>query len=375
MKRLDQVGSFLRPKKLKDARESYAKGEISKESLKNIENECVAELVRLQNENGLYYINDGEFKRSWWHLDFYWGFDGVQKLVKEEGFNFNDIKTRAEGVKITGKIECKNHPFLENFKDLINIAKNQNIDISRLKLTIPSPNMFIYSLLINPNDVAKVEHYSDNDELKKDILKAYDDFYKAFYELGGRYIHLDDVSFGLFCDENIRARIEKRGINIPKCIEDAVDYLNESLKNLPQDMITSVHICKGNFRSRHYASGGYDYVAKKLFSSLNVKKFFLEFDDDRSGDFSPLKYIKNQIVVLGILTTKVEKNPSLDELKQRAYEASKIISPRLIEFSTQCGFSSTEEGNEISYESQWEKIRLLVSLNKELEKENFFDKE
>ncbi len=374
MRKLDQVGSFLRPAKLKTARVDFANGKINAEQLRVIENECIKDLLKKCDENNLYYLTDGEFKRSWFHLDFFWGFKGVEKIIKEKGYIFKGIETRAEGAKITGKIECVNHPFIANFKDLIQTAKELGIDTNRLKITIPSPAMFLHTLFTRASNNAVIEYYeNDYEAIKKDILKAYDDFYKEFYAIGGRYIHLDDVSFGSFCDAGLRADLENGGENPAKIVDEYVDYLNESIKNLPKDLITSIHVCKGNYRSRYYASGGYEFVAKKLFKELNVDKFFLEFDDDRSGDFTPLRFIKNQTVVLGLLTTKVEANPSLETLKARAAEAAKIISPKQIEFSTQCGFSSTEEGNEISEETQWQKIRLLNELNASLEAEGFFN--
>ena len=374
MKRLDQVGSFLRPLKLKEARESYAKGEIDAAGLRAVEDECIAELVELEDKNGVYYISDGEFRRSWWHLDFYWGFNGVEKVVRKEGYVFKGIVTRAEGMKIVGKIDGKNHPFVKDFKDFKAIANQKGISDDRLKITIPSPSMLLYMLFIRGGIKESIDVYAkDYDSLKKDILNAYKDVYDALYEAGCRYIQLDDVSFGSFCDDNFIQGLKDNGIDANATSELYVDYLNESLKDIKDDVITGIHICRGNYRSHFSCSGGYEKVAKKLFGELKIKNFFLEFDTDRAGGFEPLRYVKDQNVVLGLLTTKEAKSPSLDELKQRANEAKKYVKASQIRFSTQCGFSSTEEGNEISYENQWDKIKLLVELEKELEKEGFWN--
>ncbi|WP_267523874.1 5-methyltetrahydropteroyltriglutamate--homocysteine S-methyltransferase [Campylobacter sp. MG1] len=373
MRKLDQVGSFLRPIKLKTARSEFANGKITSEQLRKVEDECIKELLIECDKNGLYYLTDGEFRRSWWHLDFYWGFSGVEKVIREKGYIFKGIETRAEGVKIVGKIECKNHPFIKDYARLVELAKELNIDTNRLKLTIPSPAMFIYMLFIRGGFNVEFEYYGkDYAKLKVDILKAYEDFYAEFSKVGGVYLQLDDVSFGSFCDVDFRANLSANKVDAISCVNEYVDFLNKSLDTMPKNITTGIHICRGNYRSHFSASGGYEYVAQKLFGELKINKFFLEFDSDRAGDFNPLRFIKNQTVVLGLLTTKVKENPSLDELKIRAKEAAKVINSKQIEFSTQCGFSSTEEGNEITFDTQWEKINLLNNLNSSLEKEGFF---
>lgn len=372
MRKLDQVGSFLRPAKLKAARSDLANGKISQEELRIIEDECIKELLLECDKNNVYYLSDGEFRRSWWHLDFYWGFSGVIKIIKEKGYVFKGIETRAEGVKIVGKIECKDHPFIKDFARLVQIAKELNIDTNRLKLTIPSPAMFIYMLFIRGGFNVEFEYYGkDYARLKADILKAYEDFYNEFGKVGGVYLQLDDVSFGSFCDDDFRANLEKNGLNADECTKEYVEYLNKSLETMPKNITTAIHICRGNYRSHFSASGGYIKVAKELFAKLNIDKFFLEFDSDRAGGFEPLEYIKNQTVVIGLLTTKVKESPSLDELVSRAFEAKKYLKSSQIEFSTQCGFSSTEEGNEIDMATQWEKINLLNKLNETLENQGF----
>lgn len=194
-------------------------------------------------------------------------------------------------------------------------------------------------------------------------------FYKEFAALGGVYLQLDDTSFGSLCDYEFCALNE---INADDICEEYVDFLNESLKTMPKNIMSAIHICRGNYRSRYVASGGYMKVAKKLFGELRVDKFFLEFDDERAGDFEPLKYINDQIAVLGILTSKTNESPSVEELKARVKIAAQFLSPKQIEISTQCGFSSTEEGNKIFTHSQWEKIKLLKQVLSELENEGFF---
>lgn len=368
--KLDQVGSFLRPQILKEARENFALAKIDIEQLRSIEDSYIRDLLEECDKAGIYYLSDGEFRRSWWHLDFYWGFDGIKKVKKERGYVFKGIETRAEGIEIEGKIECNNHPFLKDFKSLMEIAKGLRIDTNRLKLTIPSPSMLLYMLFIRGGKNTEFGYYGKNfAKLKSDILNAYESFYKEFANLGGVYLQLDDTSFGSLCDYEFCALNE---VNANSVCEEYVDFLNESLKTMPKGVMSAIHICRGNYRSRYVASGGYMKVAKKLFGELKIDKFFLEFDDERAGDFEPLKYLNNQIAVLGILTSKTNESPSIEELKTRVRAAAKFINPKQIEISTQCGFSSTEEGNEIFSQTQWEKIRLLKQVLSELEKEGFF---
>ncbi|TQR33029.1 methionine synthase [Campylobacter sp. MIT 99-7217] len=368
--KLDQVGSFLRPLVLKQARENYAQGKIDEEQLRSVEDSCIIELLQQCDKAGIYYLSDGEFRRSWWHLDFYWGFEGLNKIKKERGYFFKGIETRAEGIEIVGDIKCGDHPFLKDFARLMELAKGLKLDVKRLKLTIPSPSMLLYMLFIRGGKNSELKHYGkDFLRLKNDILKAYADFYAKFAQLGGVYLQLDDTSFGSLCDESF---CQTNEINAENLCEEYVDFLNESLKTMPKGVMSAIHICRGNYRSRYVASGGYMRVAKKLFGELRVNKFFLEFDDERAGDFEPLKFMKDQIAVLGILTSKVNESPSVEELKTRVKIASKFISPKQIELSTQCGFSSTEEGNEIAKETQWQKIALLNETLKSLEAEGFF---
>ncbi|ECW7655407.1 5-methyltetrahydropteroyltriglutamate--homocysteine S-methyltransferase [Campylobacter coli] len=368
--KLDQVGSFLRPKILKEARENFTLGKIDEEQLRSIEDSCIRDLLEECDKAGIYYLSDGELRRSWWHLDFYWGFGGIKKIKKEKGYIFKGIETRAEGIEIESKIECNNHPFLKDFERLMQIAKGLKIDTNRLKLTIPSPSMLLYMLFIRGGKNTEFNYYgTDFTKLKNDILNAYENFYKEFAALGGVYLQLDDTSFGSLCDYEFCALNE---INADDICEEYVDFLNESLKTMPKNIMSAIHICRGNYRSRYVASGGYMKVAKKLFGELRVDKFFLEFDDERAGDFEPLKYINDQIAVLGILTSKTNESPSVEELKTRVKVAAQFLSPKQIEISTQCGFSSTEEGNEIFTHSQWEKIKLLKQVLSELENEGFF---
>lgn len=366
MRKLDQVGSFLRPKRLKTARAKYADGLIKAEELRQIEDECIKELLINCDKTGLYYLSDGDFRRySWWN-DFYWGFNGIERIFKEGGLPFKGLNSKPESVKIVGKISLDEHPCLKDFARLIEIAKELNIDTNRLKLTVPSPSLLLFMLFYRAGFSNDMGVYGDDREsLKQDIIKAYKKFYKDFYAIGGRYLHLDDTSFGSFCDNDFSNNLKQFGVDTDEVCIEFVDMINESLVDIPSDLTIALHVCRGNFRSRFFASGGYSRVIKEL-ARLNVDKFFLEFDSDRAGDFTPLEHIKNQIVVIGLLTTKFDESPSLDELLARAMEAKKYLKPEQIEFSTQCGFSSSEEGNEIKFETQWEKLKLLIKLNEKL---------
>ncbi|MBZ7986666.1 5-methyltetrahydropteroyltriglutamate--homocysteine S-methyltransferase [Campylobacter canadensis] len=367
--KLDQVGSFLREEKLKQARKDFEDKKIDLNSLRNIENECIKNLLKKCDEIGLYYLSDGELRRSWWHLDFYWQLDGVIKIIKEQGYAFKGLQTRAEGLKIVDKISCKNHNFINDFKELIKIAKQLNIDISRLKLTIPSPSMFLYMLFVRGKNETNFAYYNTNYSLlKDDILQAYKDFYELFFEAGGRYLQLDDTSYGSLCDDEF-CKINE--LDYEKTCLEYVDFLNQSLSSMPKGLTSAIHICRGNYRSRYAASGAYSKIAHILFKDLKIDKFFLEFDDERSGGFEALKYIQNQEVVLGILTTKTIQNPSLEDLEKRVLQASSYMDKKQLSISTQCGFSSTEEGNEISIQTQWDKILLLKELANRLNNKGF----
>ncbi|QKF64444.1 5-methyltetrahydropteroyltriglutamate--homocysteine S-methyltransferase [Campylobacter corcagiensis] len=358
----DIVGSFLRPKKLKEARAKFTSGEISAQDLKEIEDECIKELVEKEKELNLPFITDGEFRREYWHLDFLSFIGGIKRVKASKwSVEFKGNKPKANTIVIEDKIHFdKSHPFLNHFKFLANLTQNA-------KMTIPSPSMLHLIPCVREENYEPIEIYAkDDNQIYKDIANTYIDAMKEFYKLGCKHLQLDDTSWGEFCDAEKVKAYEARGVNLEKIKDNYVWMLNEIVKAKPDDMIVSVHVCRGNFRSTWFSSGGYESVAKVLFGKCNVDMFFLEYDNDRSGGFEPLRYIKDQKVVLGLITSKFPELEDKDSIKARVKEAIKFVSLDQLLLSTQCGFSSTEEGNELSEDEQWAKIRLVQELAKEI---------
>jgi len=357
--RYDIVGSFLRTDEIKKAHIQFRKGEIDLKRLTDIENMEIKKLVRKERKMGLKAVTDGEFRRAWWHLDFFLGIEGTEKINLNQGRNLNGSKIKAESFRIVDKIKFQDHPMIEHFKYLKSIAED-----SIPKFTIPSPALFHFVQNHNGNNI-----YKTNEELLRDIVKVYRLAVKAFYEAGCRYLQLDDTSFGSLCSEIHRDHLRNRGIDPDKLAEDYVRIINESIEDHPSDMIITLHICRGNFHSSWFASGGYEPIAKVLFPNCKVDGFFLEYDNERSGDFKPLKYIGDQYVVLGLVTTKHGGLESKEGLKARVAEACEYMDINKLCLSSQCGFASTEEGNILTEEEQWEKIKLVVETAKEIWKE------
>lgn len=357
--RAELVGSFLRPEQIRNGRKLYQQGEISKDELRVIENEEIIKLVEKQKAAGLQFVTDGEFRRAWWHLDFLEGLDGVTKYEITEGYQFHDVETKAETVYVSGKIDFTDHPMLEDFKFLKSIAGDHVA-----KMTIPSPNMlYMVGALIdskyNANPI-----YETHAQLRADLAKAYKKAIQAFYDLGCRYLQLDDTCWGVFSDPTHRAAYEAQGIDMDVLCHDCVQLINDAIADRPADMYIGMHVCHGNFRSSWFSSGGYEPVSKILFSETQVDAFFLEYDTDRNGDFAPLRYVKNQFVVLGLITTKFAELENPDIVISRIEEATQYVDINHLCLSPQCGFASTEEGNQISEDDQWNKVNLVVDIAK-----------
>jgi len=352
--RCDIVGSYLRPESIRDARFQYESGEINADQLKMIENEEIIKLVQQQKNMGLQTISDGEFRRTWWHLDFFLGIQGTQKIgLPTAGI---DNRNRAESFRIVDKISFGDHPMIEHFRYLQQLAGDRTA-----KMTIPSPALFHFVENYNGNDV-----YSDQEELYQDIIHVYQTAIQAFYDAGCRYLQLDDTTWGTLCSSRHRMLLRNRGQDPDQLASDYVRLINESIEHCPEDMTIALHVCRGNFRSTWFAAGGYEPVAEELFGKTQVDAFFLEYDNERAGDFQPLRYIKNQFVVLGLVTTKHGGLESKEMLKERIAEASQYVPLDQLCLSTQCGFASTEEGNMLTEEEQWNKIRLVIDTANEV---------
>ena len=355
--RLDHVGSFLRPERLKEARAKFNAGEITAEELERVENEEIIALIEKEKELGLKSVTDGEFRRAFWHLDFLENLEGVE-LVEVDHFSvqFKDKDVKPKTLRIVGKVDfSEDHPFVKHFKFL-----KEHAGDTPVKLTIPSPSMLHLITQVREKNYVPIERYKDNEALfYDDVVAAYRKALQCFYDLGCRNIQLDDTSWGEFCALDKREAYEARGFDLEKIARDYVDVLNRVIEWKPEDLVVNMHICRGNFRSTWFSSGGYEPVAKTLFGHCRVDGFFLEYDSDRAGDFTPLRYIKNQKVVLGLITSKSGDLEDKDEVIARIKEASQYVPLEQLCLSPQCGFSSTEEGNILTIEAQWDKLKLI----------------
>ena len=362
--RLDHVGSFLRPERLKEARVKFSTGEITAEELERVENEEIIALVEKEKELGLQSITDGEFRRAFWHLDFLENLDGVE-LVEVDHFSvqFKDKDVKPKTLRIVGKINfSESHPFVKHFKFL-----KEHAGDTPVKLTIPSPSMLHLITQVREKNYVPIDRYKDNEALfYDDVVAAYRKALQYFYDLGCRNIQLDDTSWGEFCALDKREAYEARGFDLEQIARDYVDVLNRVIEWKPEDLVVNMHICRGNFRSTWFSSGGYEPVAKTLFGHCRVDGFFLEYDSDRAGDFTPLRYIKDQKVVLGLVTSKSGDLEDKDEVIARINEASQYVPLEQLCLSPQCGFSSTEEGNILTIEAQWDKLKLIDEIVREV---------
>ena len=362
--RVDHVGSYLRPKELVEAREKFAKGELSKEELTKVEDKLIAELVEKQIAAGLKGVTDGEFRRAYWHLDFFWGLNGIEHVQGEKGYAFKGIETKPDTAKVSGKISGENHPFVEHFKYLRDITKDKDVVV---KLTIPSPSQLYFELIRTEDHIKSYEQfYSNFDELKAAIVAAYKQVINALYNEGLRVLQFDDCTWGALADDGFANRFrderpleEVRRDYAARCLA----LNNEVIEGKPEDLVINTHVCRGNFASKWISQGGYQNVEDELLARENVDAYYLEYDTDRAGDFKPLAKVgKDKKVVLGLITSKFADLEDKEEVIARIKEASQYIPLENIYLSTQCGFASTEEGNVITEEDQWKKIALISEI-------------
>jgi 5-methyltetrahydropteroyltriglutamate--homocysteine methyltransferase len=360
--RSDIVGSFLRPQNLKHARELYAENKISMAELKKTEDSSISDLVAKEKQMGLKAVTDGEFRRRYWHLDFLAALKGIQEVKAEHwSVEFKGRQPKAATIKIVGKIGFEGHPFVEHFRYLYSVAGG-----SLCKMTIPSPSMLHLICCVRATDYTPIKEYEDESKLYYDIAMAYQKAIRAFYDAGCRYLQLDDTSWGEFCDLQKRKAYKERGLDLDAIEKEYVKMINLALEAKPDDMVITMHICRGNFRSTWFSSGGYEPVAEILFGHSKVDGFFLEYDSDRAGGFEPLRFIKNQQVVLGLITSKYPELEAEGDIMKRIEEASKYVTLDQLCLSPQCGFSSTEEGNVMTQEQQWAKVKLVQKIAKDV---------
>ena len=362
--RADVVGSFLRPDVLKQARADFAAGVIDAGALRAVEDEAIRDLVAKQKAAGLHVITDGEFRRSYWHLDFMWGLQGIERRTSRTGYQFHDEETTADTAVLTGKISGESHPFVEHFKFVKALEEKGQV----ARQTIPAPAQ-TYSEVILVRCDGQQESlravYPTDEELIADIAAAYRTVLADLYAAGCRNVQFDDCTWGIYCDRDFVAKTGMSPVDIEKVSELGVAINNAALEGKPADLVVNTHVCRGNYHSTYAFEGGYDPVAPYLFANEDVNAFYLEFDTPRAGGFEPLAHVAaGKKVVLGLVTSK---QPGLEDeelLVRRINEAAQYVPLEDLCLSPQCGFASCECGNKLTEEQQWAKVALVQRVAK-----------
>ncbi|GAA5422910.1 5-methyltetrahydropteroyltriglutamate--homocysteine S-methyltransferase [Tetragenococcus halophilus] len=359
---VDHVGSFLRPERIKTARKDFFNGDIRKKKLRNIEDKEIEKLIEKEKKVGLYGITDGEFRRTFWHWDFLEHLNGIEGYTAEHGRNQKLLAQAAPDyhIRVIDRVSFnKDHPFLNDFAFLKEkLRKDENVIA---KTSIPSPNMILRQELLANDDTTRIHHiYPDLTDFYHDLAQTYKEAIKAYYEKGCRYLQFDDTNWAFLADADKRKALQEQGIHPKKVARICRDIINEALEDKPKDLTLTTHICRGNHASSWLFSGGYEPIAEELFAT-NYDGFFLEYDSERAGDFAPLRYWNNKDskIVLGLVTSKFPELESKEEIKKRIKEATKYVPLEKLSISPQCGFASSEKGNRLTEQEQWEKIKLL----------------
>ncbi len=355
--RADQVGSLLRPPELKEARDRFRRGELSKEQLRIIEDQSIRKAIQRQESIGLQSITDGEFRRDWWHVDFLTGFAGVEAYQAPLVVGFKDTEEQPPMLRVARRIRRTRPIFVEPFRFMKAETRRT------AKQTIPAPAM----LHMRPGRAGiSKEAYPDLVQFWSDVAAAYRAEIADLAAAGCTYLQLDDTSFAYLCDDKFRDALRSRGDDPDALVRTYADAINAALCDRPAGMTVTMHTCRGNFKSTWVASGGYEPVIEALFSA-DVDAYFMEFDSDRAGDFAPLRFApRGRKIVLGLVTTKVGSLEDKDTLKRRIDAASKYVPLEDLCLSPQCGFSSTHHGNLLSYEEQWRKLERIVEVAREV---------
>lgn len=360
--RYDFVGSFLRPQALKDAKAAYNDGKITKEELDRVTDEEITKVVAKQKKLGFHAITDGEFRRTYWHLDFMWGFEGVTHQAGG-GVQFNAEMAALDDTWLVGKVKAKPHPFVEYFKFLKQFEDENTV----AKYTIPAPAQMFQQMIVPMNIRSTRKIYATNEELIHDIGVAYQDVIRQFYDAGCRNLQLDDCTWGAIVGDAAKQRYQALGIDLDEVKQQLLDVNNLALEGRPEDMVITSHICRGNYHSTFFASGTYDSVADYVFAQENVDALFLEYDDERSGGFAPLaKVSPDKKVVLGLITTKSPVLEDKEAVIARIHKAAKYVPLDRLCLSPQCGFASCEIGNKLTEEEQWAKLALVHEIAEEV---------
>ncbi|MBV8565439.1 MAG: 5-methyltetrahydropteroyltriglutamate--homocysteine S-methyltransferase [Methylobacteriaceae bacterium] len=356
--RADHVGSLLRSPVLKEARARHAEGAITGSELRQAEDIAISQLIGRQEEVGLKSITDGENRRAWWHYDFLAGLDGVELVEVDQGLQFAGVRTRSQGLRVTGKIDFVDHPMVAHFRFLKEHTGQTP------KMTIPSPTALHYR---GGRKAINFAAYRDMDAFFHDLGRAYQKAVQAFAAAGCTYLQLDDVFLAYLCDGAQRQMLRERGDDPERLPEIYADLINAALAGRPAGMVNTMHLCRGNFRSSWVASGGYELIADLLFNAIDIDAYFMEYDTERAGGFEPLRFLpKHKKAVLGLVTTKTGALETKDRIKRRIEEAAKYADLDRLCLSPQCGFASTEEGNIISPDEQWAKLELVVEVAREV---------
>jgi 5-methyltetrahydropteroyltriglutamate--homocysteine methyltransferase len=356
--RADHVGSLLRSAAIVRARAERERGEISVADLKAVEDREIETIVRKQRSLGLKSATDGEFRRAWWHFDFFRMLDGIELRDASSGIQFRGVQTKAEAPHVVGPLGFPaNHPMIGHFRFL------KACTDATAKMTIPSPNILHFRLAS-----VNAELYPDREALFEALAQTYRQAVKAFYDAGCRYLQFDDTAWAYLCSQDEVEKARLRGTDVENLARDYARLINRVLEARPDDMVITTHVCRGNFRSTWITSGGYEPVAESLLGVCDYDGYFLEYDSDRAGGFEPLRFVpkgKKQIV-LGLITTKAGALERKDDVKRRIAEAEKYVPPDQLCLSPQCGFASTEEGNLLSEDEQWAKLALVVEIADEI---------
>ena len=361
--RYDFVGSFLRPQALKDAKAALRAGKIDQAAFDKVVNEEITKVVAKQKELGYHVITDGEFRRTFWHLDFMWGFEGVDHQATGNGVPFHDELAVLDDTYLVGKVRAKAHPFVEYFKFLKQFEDENTV----AKYTIPAPAQMFQQMIIPANYETTRKFYPENGELIQDIGKAYQEVIRQFYDAGCRNLQLDDCTWGALVGDAAQQRYKALGIDLDEVKSQLLQVNNLALEDKPEDMIINSHICRGNYHSTYFTSGPYDSVADYVFARENVNALFLEYDDERSGGFIPLaKVSDDKKVVLGLITTKSPVLEDKQKIIKRIHAAAQYIPLSRLCLSPQCGFASCEIGNKLTEEEQWAKLKLVKEIADEV---------
>jgi 5-methyltetrahydropteroyltriglutamate--homocysteine methyltransferase len=358
--RADHVGSFLRPKYLLDAREKKARGEITAAELRKVEDQAIAEIVKFQEDTGLQAITDGEFRRTYFHIDFLEQLGGVKTAIPEMVKNEDGTQKLAPPViHVVDKVRHTKDIQLADFQYL------KSCTTRTPKVTIPSPTMLHFR---GGRAGISKQHYPELEpDFYEDVAKAYGEELHSLSKAGCNYVQMDDTNLAYLCDDKMRQAAVARGDDPNELPHRYAKFINRVVAKKPAGMTLAIHLCRGNFQSTWAAQGGYEPVAEALLSEMNVDAYFLEYDDARSGDFKPLRFLpKGKIVVLGLVTTKLETLEKKDDIKRRIEEAAKFVPLEQLALSPQCGFSSTVHGNKIAVDAQRTKLRLVIETAEEV---------